>query len=87
MPVKKVGTNREILDQLALINAKVTVTDEKVTSIRTVLDGAAEQDKPGLMERVRQLEKLAESIKRLMWIIVGIILTDVVTRLWSIIVK
>jgi hypothetical protein len=74
------GTNKQILDAIKSL-------DDKVTTIKVVLDGTAEQDKPGLMERVRKLEQWVESEKKLTWLIVSIIIADIVTRLWSFIAK
>jgi hypothetical protein len=74
------GTNKQILEAIKSL-------DDKVTTIKVVLDGTAEQDKPGLMERVRKLEQWVESEKKLTWLIVSIIIADIVTRLWSFIAK
>lgn len=61
--------------------------DDKVTKLLNILIGNAEEDKPGLMERVRKLEEWVASEKRLIYLIVGIIITDIVTRVFSLIVK
>lgn len=74
------GTNKEILEALKKL-------DEKVTTINTVLLGTAEQDKPGLMERVRKLEDWVASEKKLIYIIVGVIIVDIVSRLWALVVR
>ena len=77
---RKVNDNKEILEALKQL-------DTKVTTINTVLSGSAEEDKPGLMERVRILEAWVSIEKRLVFIIVGVIVTDIITRLWAVIVK
>lgn len=61
--------------------------DEKVTRLLNVLIGNAEEDKPGIMERVRKLEEWVANEKRLIYIIVVVIVTDIVMRLWALIAK
>ncbi len=69
---------QEILDALKKV-------DEKVTTINSVLVGNVQDDKPGLMERVRRLEDWVNNEKKLIYAISLIIIADVVMRLWGII--
>lgn len=81
MPTKKVSTsNSEILNKLVEL-------DKNVSTLRDALIGTADNNAPGLMERVRKLEEWVANEKRLIYLIVGIIITDIITRLWSLIVK
>lgn len=79
---KRQATNRnkEVMEAFKAL-------DDKVTKLLNILIGNAEEDKPGLMERVRKLEEWVASEKRLIYLIVGIIITDIVTRVFSLIVK
>lgn len=79
---KSTGTSntKQILDKLESL-------DKKVTTLTTVMIGSAEEDKPGLLERVRKLEDWVASEKKLIFLIVGVIITDIVTRLWALVVK
>jgi hypothetical protein len=52
----------------------------KIAEIRTVLDGNC--DAPGLLERVRILEALARNIRSAAYLVGGLLVTDIVTRLW-----
>lgn len=70
---------KEILDALKKL-------DEKVTTINTVLVGNVEDDKPGLMERVRRLETWVNNEKKLIYAISFIVIADLVMRLWTLIV-
>ena len=69
---------QEILDALKKL-------DEKVTTINSVLVGNVQDDKPGLMERVRRLEDWVNNEKKLIYAIALIIIADVIMRLWGII--
>lgn len=80
MPERKQNSNTEILEKLESL-------DKKVTNLSNVMIGNAEEDKPGVLERVRKLEDWVTNEKRLIYIIVAIIISDVVTRLWSLLVK
>lgn len=79
---KSTGTSntKQILDKLESL-------DKKVTTLTTVMIGSAEEDKPGLLERVRKLEDWVASEKKLIFLIVGVIITDIVTHLWALVVK
>ena len=60
---------------------------DKLEHLTTVMIGSAEEDKPGLLERVRKLEDWVASEKKLIFLIVGVIITDIVTHLWALVVK
>lgn len=74
---KTTNTNKEILDAVNKVEEKLNV----------ILYGSAEGNTPGIMERLRKLEDWVGSEKRLIYLIVAIILTDIVTRLWGLIVQ
>ncbi len=76
-PRKATNTNKEILDAVNKLDEKINV----------ILYGSAEGNTPGIMERLRKLEDWVASEKRLMYLIIAIILTDIVTRLWGLIVQ
>lgn len=78
---KKAGTsNSQILEKLENLDKKFTVLND-------ALIGTAENDKPGLMERVRKLEEWVASEKKLIYLIVSGIVIDIAARVWSLIVK
>ena len=78
---KKVSntSNKQIIEALDNL-------DKKFSTLNDALIGTTENDKPGLMERVRKLEEWVANEKKLIYLIVGIIITDIVTRLWSLLV-
>lgn len=76
----KTSGNDQILQKLEEL-------DKKVTTLNHALIGSAEDDKPGLMERVRKLEQWVDSEKKLIFLIVSVIIADIVARLWTLIVK
>ena len=59
--------------------------EKSVNEIKDVLIGTTSDDKPGILERLRRLEAWQESEKKFAWIISGIIIGDVVMRLWGLI--
>jgi len=77
---KPASTNKQILEAIQKV-------DDKVENINKVLVGTAEKNEPGLMERMRRVEDWISAEKKLISLIVVIIITDIVTRLWSLIVK
>ena len=77
MPTRKPNEKQQILDAIQKLDDKINL----------VLYGDAGNNTPGLMERVRKLEEWANSEKRLVYLIVGIIIADVVSRLWALIAK
>jgi hypothetical protein len=72
-------------NQTQILSAIQSV-DEKVIRLNNILIGNVDEDKPGLMERVRKLEEWVANEKKLIYLIVAIIITDIVTRLWTLIV-
>ena len=81
MPTKKASiSNTQILEKLESL-------DKKFSTLNDALIGTAESNTPGLMERVRKLEEWVANEKKLIYLIVGIIITDIVTRLWSLLVQ
>ena len=72
--------NREILTELKSVK-------EVLTTINSVLIGNVQDDKPGLLERVRKIEQWIENEKKLIYSISFIILADVVMRIWAVITK
>ena len=72
-------------NQTQILSAIQSV-DEKVIRLNNILIGNVDEDKPGLMERVRKLEEWVANEKKLIYLIVTIIITDIVTRLWTLIV-
>ena len=73
-------SNKQILKKLEEL-------DNKVTTLTTAFLGDVEQEKPGLFERVRKLEDWVASEKKLIYIIVGVIIVDIVSRLWALVVR
>lgn len=59
--------------------------EKSVNEIKDVLIGTTQDDKPGVLERLRRLENWVENEKKLLWIIAVIIIGDLVMRLWGII--
>lgn len=82
MAERKVSTtsNKQIL-------AKLESLDKKVTDLTAAFIGDVEQEKPGLFERVRKLEDWVASEKKLIYIIVSVIIIDIVSRLWALVVR
>lgn len=78
---KAVGTgNKQILQKLKEL-------DDKVTILTTSFLGDIEQEKPGLFERVRKLEDWVASEKKLIYLIVSVIIVDIVSRVWALVVR
>lgn len=75
------------IDQNREMAADLKSVKDMVTTINSVLIGEVRDDKPGLMERVRKLEQLADSAKKLIYSITFIIFTDVIMRIWAVITK
>lgn len=57
----------------------------EMRDIKNVLIGTTQDDKPGVLERLRRLEAWQESEKKFAWIIGAIILGDIVMRVWGVI--
>lgn len=87
MAERKTNAQIEILKQLKELKETAQITRAEVGDINTILTGAAKDEKPGLMERVRNIENWIASEKKLMFLIVGVIIVDIVTRLWNLVVK
>ena len=78
---KVAGTsNKQIL-------AKLESLDKKVTDLTAAFIGDVEQEKPGLFERVRKLEDWVASEKKLIYLIVSVIIVDIVSRVWALVVR
>lgn len=82
MPIQKKASsgNTQILEKLDAL-------DKKFNTLNDALIGTAESDKPGLMERVRKLEEWVTNEKKLIYLIVSGLVIDIVSRLWTLIVK
>ena len=82
MAERKAATtsNKQILQKLESL-------DKKVTALTAAFIGDVEQEKPGLFERVRKLEDWVASEKKLIYIIVSVIIIDIVSRLWALVVR
>lgn len=82
MPIQKKASsgNTQILEKLDAL-------DKKFNTLHDALIGTAESDKPGLMERVRKLEEWVTNEKKLIYLIVSGLVIDIVSRLWTLIVK
>lgn len=82
MPTQKKASsgNTQILEKLDAL-------DKKFNTLNDALIGTAESDKPGLMERVRKLEEWVTNEKKLIYLIVSGLVIDIVSRLWTLIVK
>ena len=82
MAERKAATtsNKQILQKLESL-------DKKVTDLTAAFIGDVEQEKPGLFERVRKLEDWVASEKKLIYIIVSVIIIDIVSRLWALVVR
>ena len=74
------NSNKQILAGLAELR-------KEVNTLTVAFIGNVEEGRPGLFERVRNLEEWVSNEKKLIYMIVGIIITDVVTHLWALIVK
>lgn len=73
---KQTESQQQILEKLDALGTKVdTLSNAIVGDVKEI----------GLMERVRNLEQWVASEKKLIYIIVGVILTDIITRIWSLI--
>lgn len=55
---------------------------ERVDTIYDILAGDLEQDKPGLMERVRRMEIFQRGQQKIAWGLFGVVGADAVLRLW-----
>ena len=82
MAERKAATtsNKQILQKLESL-------DKKVTDLTAAFIGDVEQEKPGLFERVRKLEDWVASEKKEIYIIVSVIIIDIVSRLWALVVR
>ena len=82
MAERKVTTksNKQILQKLESL-------DKKVTDLTAAFIGDVEQEKPGLFERVRKLEDWVASEKKLTYLIVSVIIVDIVSRVWALVVR
>ena len=82
MAERKVTTtsNKQILQKLESL-------DKKVTDLTAAFIGDVEQEKPGLFERVRKLEDWVASEKKLTYLIVSVIIVDIVSRIWALVVR
>ncbi len=75
-----VTSNKQILQKLESL-------DKKVTELTAAFIGDVEQEKPGLFERVRKLEDWVASEKKLIYLIVSVIIVDIVSRVWALVVR
>lgn len=82
MAERKVTTtsNKQIL-------AKLEKLDENVTNLTSAIIGDVEKERPGLFERVRKLEDWVASEKKLIYLIVSVIVVDIVSRIWALVVR
>ncbi len=78
---------------MATKKAKKTQTDKlddvslKVDEIYKILvTGDPENNRPGLVERMRNAESYIDSQKRIIWVLLGAVGIDLVMRLWSLVV-
>lgn len=78
MAERKTGSQQQILDKLDKLNGKVDTLSMAIVG---------DTKEIGLLERVRNLEQWVASEKKLIYIIVGVILTDILTRIWGLIVS
>jgi hypothetical protein len=60
--------------------------DCQIIDLAEIVRGKKDGD-PGLLERVRNLEEFQETLKKLIWLIVGAVGVDVIMRIWSLVVK
>lgn len=72
--------NREILQELKSVK-------DMLSTINSVLIGNVQDDKPGLLERVRKIEQWIENEKKLIYSISFIIFADVIMRIWNVVTK
>lgn len=77
MAERKAPQNKQILDAIEKLDNKLNL----------VLYGDASTNTPGIMERLRKLEDWVNSEKKLIYLIVGIIITDIVTRVLALLAK
>ena len=73
-------SNQQILQKLESL-------DKKVSELTAAFIGDVDQEKPGLFERVRRLEDWVASEKKLIYLIVSVIIVDIVSRVWTLVVK
>lgn len=77
MAERKVTNNKQILDAIQKLDDKINL----------VLYGDASNNTPGIMERLRRVEDWVNSEKKLIYLIVGIIITDILTRVLALLAK
>lgn len=77
---KSTTSNKQILTKLEQL-------DQKVTELTSAFIGDVEKEKPGLFERVRKLEDWVANEKKLIYIIVSVIIVDIVSRVWTLVVR
>jgi len=70
------GINKQIIDKLDMLGEQVGILSEAIVG---------DTKQIGLLERVRNLEQWVSTEKKLIYIVIGVIITDIVTRLWSLI--
>jgi len=70
------GINKQIIDKLDMLGEQVGILSEAIVG---------DTKQIGLLERVRNLEQWVSTEKKLTYIVIGVIITDIVTRFWSLI--
>lgn len=72
--------NQQILDELKKLG-------EKLDELNTTLVGDAKDQRPGLLERVRVLERWVDAEKKFIYALVFLVVADIVMRLWALVVE
>jgi hypothetical protein len=67
------------------ILATLKKLESSVQKVETLLTGDLNEDRPGLVERVRKLEDWVKSEKGLVYAIMFVILADFVMRIWGLV--
>lgn len=73
---RSTGINKQIIEKLDMLGEQVGILSEAIVG---------DTKQIGLLERVRNLEQWVSTEKKLIYIVIGVIITDIVTRLWSLI--
>lgn len=73
---RSTGINKQIIDKLDMLGEQVGILSEAIVG---------DTKQIGLLERVRNLEQWVSTEKKLIYIVIGVIITDIVTRIWSLI--
>ena len=81
------GAFREYNGELGDTQKDVALIRKDMTLIKEYIIGDLEKDKPGLAERVRNLEEWVNSQKKMFWLVVTIFVTQIIGWIFVLIIR